>query len=151
MIFLCIFSAKPTTAAIGKSQCDFVEHYEKRGDKIVFIKHGAGRKTVPIEVSGIDAAAFKELLPPPILTATKPTYCNRVYATDGKNVFYRGDKLDRVAPKDFKVLAGGYAKTSTDLYWADIPISGVYLDNLKVLGWGRAQDGKHTYIEHIAQ
>lgn len=145
LIFLCIFSARPTSAG----QCDFVERYEKREDKVVFIKRGVGLKTVAIDVDGMKPENFKEILPPPILNADgKATYCNRVYATDGKYVYYRGDKMNRVAPSDFKVLAGGYARTSTELYWADIPIPGAYLENFKVLGWGKGQDGKNKYNQH---
>lgn len=148
LVFLCIFSARPTTAG----QCDFVEHYEKRGDKVVFIKRSVGLKTVAVEVDEMDAKEFKEILPPPIQNANgKATYCNRVYATDGKYVFYRGDKLNRVKPSDFKVLAGGYARTSTELYFADIPIPGAYLENFKVIGWGRGHDGQHNYKEFVRE
>ncbi len=145
LFFVCLFAARPVSAG----QCDFIERYEKRDEKIVFIKRGVGLKTVAVEVDGIDPKNFKEILPPPILNADgRATFCNRVYATDGRYVYYRGDKMARVKPSDFKVLAGGYARTSTDLYWADIPIPGAYLENFKVIGWGKARDGKFNYSEH---
>lgn len=146
--FVLILLASRVVAA--ESRCDFVEHYEKRADRVLFIKRGVGLKTVAVTVDGLEAKEFKELLPPPILNANgKATYCNRVYATDGKYVYYRGDKMSRVKPSDFKVLPGGYARTSTELYWADIPIDGAYLDNFKILGWGKAFDGKYKYSEHL--
>lgn len=138
--------------AWGASQCDFVERYEKRGDKVVFIKRGVGIKTVAVDVEGLKAENFKQILPPPILNVDgRGTFCNRVYASDGKNIYYRGDKMSGVAPGDFRVLAGGYARTSTELYWGDIPVPGARVESLKILGWGKATDGQAKIREHLRE
>ncbi len=134
---------------MSESQCDFRERYEKRADKVVFHKRGVGIKTVAVDVDGLNPAEFREILPPPIQNADgRPTYCNRVYATDGKNIYFRGDKMEGVAPSDFRALAGGYARTSTEVFWGDIPIPGAKVDTFKVIGWGKAHDGTSKLSKH---
>lgn len=78
------------------------------------------------------------------------------YASDGKNVFYFGDKHPARSPETFEIIGSGYTKDKEQVYFqlniikeADIKTFQLYAENQEFTGEGAyARDSKHVYYKN---
>lgn len=72
---------------------------------------------------------------------------NGYYANDMHHVYFEGQLLADVSPRDFTVSPDGmYGYTSSAVYYFGDLIAGVDVGSFQPLGIGYAKDAKHVYI-----